>query len=538
MQLEFLCSLKLPSLVKQRLGVLPPNLQKIYEENYSQKLDSYQEEERRIVENAFRFLLCAQEQLSTGGFLKALSVLDPETPPLSPGLLLDLCFNFIDVDFQLDVFRFAHLSVREYLEAKSSYERTSNHALAAECCVRLLSSDEIVKRGGCVGHIATVETTDPTFWMDTALGLINFHDYACIHWAFHLASSGDFRLIPPLKDTSYAFMMDHQQATSDAYWVNILDSETIEYVGLRDEVPSEMSSNAAADYLIVACVWGFEDILKIRLRTALNPINGQVNHDSGRARVLAAKSWKDTAGRLLLEHSADPKWLSLGTTSLTESVIRRLPPIFQPGFPLLSAYYGRKTPLTWAVKNSDLEMTRMLLRNGAAPTERQLQQAIQTGRSDIAWLLLENGADPSADHNWWGSPVWFAAGKGDLEMLRMLFCWGARAPTEFRESGFKSHPLSLVQECLIADVVQLLQEHGCIFEHELGLEDQEHECTFEDELGPEDQEKGLSSLHLRWMRFRRYPEDMYRYDYEKPRPSRFNSSPVLWWKVGGKAWLR
>ena len=332
MQLEFLCSLKLPSLVKERLGKLPPNLQKIYDENYSQSLDSYQQEERQIVKGAFQFLLCAQEKLSTDGLLKALSVLDPENPPLSPGLLLDLCFNFIDVDSELDVLRFAHLSVREYLESKGDCERTSSHALAAECCLRLLSSDEIVKRSGCVGRIATDETTEPTFWKDTALRLADFHRYACIYWPLHLTSSGDFRLTSPLKDTSYAFMMDDQQATSDAYWVwnrdaywYCLQKSWLTSVVLMDELRCAISSFPAADYLFAACVWDFEDILQIRIRTASNPINGQVIHDSGRALALAAKFERCTAVRLLHDHGVDPMWSSLGRTSLNESRKCRLP---------------------------------------------------------------------------------------------------------------------------------------------------------------------------------------------------------------------
>ena len=519
MQLEFLCSLKLPSLVKQRLGLLPPNLQKIYDENYSQKLDSYQEEERQIVKNAFRILLCAEKRLSTGGFLKALSVLDPENPSLSPDSLLDLCFNFLDVDTQLDVFRFAHLSVREYLESNSDYGWTGNHALAAECCVRLLSSDEVVKRGGSVRHIARDETTDPTFWQDTALRLTNFHEYACVHWSFHLARSGDLRLISPLKDLSYAFMMDHQQATSEAYWVWSRDAywcchhmSYSEYNGLRDELRWAIGSHVAADYLFAACVWGFEDILQIRIRAALTPINGQVIHDSGRALALAAHFGRVTAIRLLLEHGADPKWSSLGRIPLNASVIVRSPDIFHSMFPNHSASDEVITPLTWAVKNGDLEMTRMLLKRGSPfwlereatkitqerglSDERPLlQQAIQIGRKDIAWLLLENGADSNAGYNWWGSPVWYAAGKGDLDILQMLFCWGARAPTKFKEKNIKSYPLSLVQECLNVDVVQLLQGRGCNFEREPGLYDTEDS----------------GSLYIRWMQFRQYPEDMHRF---------------------------
>ena len=117
-----------------------------------------------------------------------------------------------------------------------------------------------------------------------------------------------------------------------------------------------------------------------------------------------------------------------------------------------------------------MNSTRVLVKYDADPKKRHLlQQAIQTRRSDIAWLLLEYGADPSEDHNWWGSPVWFAAGKGDVEILRMLFCWGARAPTKCRDSDLRKHPLSLVRECLNADVVQLLQERGVASNMNLNL---------------------------------------------------------------------
>ena len=80
-------------------------------------------------------------------------------------------------------------------------------------------------------------------------------------------------------------------------------------------------------------------------------------------------------------------------------------------------------------------------------------------------------------------------------MLRMLFCWGAHAPTECRENEIRKYPLRLVQKCLIADVVQLLREQGCTFEHEFGLKDPEMDS---------------GSLHLRWMQFRQYPDDLHR----------------------------
>ena len=616
MQLEFLCSLKLPSLVKKRLGMLPPNLRKIYDENYSQKLESYQAEERRIVENAFQFLLCARNKLHTRGLLKALSLLDPENPPLSPDSFLDLCFNFVDVDYQLDVFRFAHLSTREYLEASPMYEQTSNHALAAQCCIKLLSSEEAVKT--C--KAAMVENLDASDNEDSPpvqiacetvadseledlyipnpdvprgarkignLRSIQFHRYACIHWAYHLASSGDYRLVSPLRDLSYAFMMDPQHATSKAYRAWNIDAFHYYSYGLSsddhyEELGSALSTDkspSSADYMFATCVWGFDDLLEIRFRAALN--DGQVIHDSGRALFIAAEFGNYTAVRLLLEHGApDLEWANtLGRTALCQSVIAGSPQICQilldKGADPSAADWERKKALTWAVENRDIEITRMLLRFGASTDAEDhgdpmnkplgfsvksgaleiaqvlleygadpdrgvfssplsdavnggdvamvrtllmygasqnspklfyktggsgllaqaiwighleiirillengadaneaglLKKTIQAGNKDIARLLLENGADPNRRYDWHDSPLWHAARRGDVEMLKMLFEYGAHAPTQLRNSRGEKLPLSRMQERFKVDVVKLLREHGCTFEDEVELEE-------------------------------------------------------------------
>ena len=539
MQLEFLRSLRLPSSVKQRLGALPPNLYKIYDENCSQKLESYQEEERRIVEGAFRFLLCAQGKLKTRGFLKALSVLDPENGPLSPDVLLDLCFNFIDIDYQLDVFRFAHLSVREYLEARNDYDQTSNHALAAECCLRLLCSYEVVERYKFIGLVRPKPITSdyPYFWSESYRLLTEFHGYACIHWAFHLASSGNFRMASPLKELSYAFMMDHQNVTSKAYCVWSKDTWHHRYRWAFSGKPVvELFSalgyavkNPVADYLFAACVWGSDELMEKRIRAPR--ISGEVIYDSGKALSIATKFGRYTAVQLLLEHGASLEWVDhWGRTALPCSVSARSLQKCQVLVEIDAGHTANndgKTPLGWAVMNSDLEMTRMLLRYGACveagnslsrkgplaigiknggveiaqillekgadPNARDLidrapllftvkktdlemkrsryglATAIKNGAVELAQVLLDHGADPNEHHNRYDSPVWMAAKFGDLKMLRMLFNCGARAPTEYKFSEDKKYPLFV--SYFNADVAKLLQEHGCTFEEEFEPEE-------------------------------------------------------------------
>lgn len=110
---------------------------------YSQTLESQAEEEQTLTKNALRMLLCLQTPLRTGDFMLALC--SCEEASLSAEDLLDLCSSFIVLDKGLDIFRFAHLSVREFLETQDAYEPDRNHALMAELCLKYLSSSFVTE---------------------------------------------------------------------------------------------------------------------------------------------------------------------------------------------------------------------------------------------------------------------------------------------------------------------------------------------------------------------------------------------------------
>lgn len=71
-----------------------------------------------------------------------------EDAELSAEDLVDLCSNFVVLDTALDVFRFAHLSVREFLEIKDDYEPDRNHAVIAKLCLKYLSTSTVTKDTG------------------------------------------------------------------------------------------------------------------------------------------------------------------------------------------------------------------------------------------------------------------------------------------------------------------------------------------------------------------------------------------------------
>ena len=136
LQLDLLCALKFDRDVRSRLGRLPPKLEELYIEIYDHLISGPGEADRNIVENALKWLLCVQTTLSSSEFLWAVAIkAEVAAEDVTKDVVLESCHNLIVYDESLDVFRFAHLSVREFLERKPDYTQTSCHSLAAESCL-------------------------------------------------------------------------------------------------------------------------------------------------------------------------------------------------------------------------------------------------------------------------------------------------------------------------------------------------------------------------------------------------------------------
>lgn len=128
-----LCTLKFDDDIRENLGRLPPKLEELYGAVYT-KLTSHRGKlGRSIIENTFKWLLSARRTLDASKFLWAVA-LNLNTP-VDMESILDLCHNLVIHDEGLDIFRFAHLSVREFLEKMSEFSEKSCNALAAENCL-------------------------------------------------------------------------------------------------------------------------------------------------------------------------------------------------------------------------------------------------------------------------------------------------------------------------------------------------------------------------------------------------------------------
>jgi hypothetical protein len=138
--------------MKKSLGRLPPDLHDLYAEIYEMISTQPGEDQARVFKNVLHWLLCAQATLGLNEFL-CVVLMDPQSGNIvsvvSKELVLEICSNFVVFDAQLETFRFAHLSVREFLEKRAEYNNETTNALAAEVCLRTILSTSL--------HFATQE---------------------------------------------------------------------------------------------------------------------------------------------------------------------------------------------------------------------------------------------------------------------------------------------------------------------------------------------------------------------------------------------
>lgn len=162
-------------------------------------MGAYEIGERSIAEAALRLLLCLERQLSTKDFLVVLSYSQDDIIELSTEELLDLCFNFVIEDSEADVFRFAHLSVRDFLETRHGFSREENNATSAKCCFQYLLSEEVLRRHPSITSSEYLEGDNDRATNEAycnyagdswdSLGLGPLHIYFAHCWPLHLDES-------------------------------------------------------------------------------------------------------------------------------------------------------------------------------------------------------------------------------------------------------------------------------------------------------------------------------------------------------------
>ena len=158
---------------------------------------------RSVADSVMRWLLCAQCPLNSSDFITAVSVdFEGQHSVLSVRQLLHMCCNLVVLDAELDRFRFAHLSVREYMESREEYADFNNHAHAMVRCLN-------------------------TFVYNTVLEIDGsgfFMRYSALYWPIHCQHLERYRLSEVLKAKLQKFLFSDQGQVPVAKWAFSLDA--------------------------------------------------------------------------------------------------------------------------------------------------------------------------------------------------------------------------------------------------------------------------------------------------------------------------
>ncbi|KAH8653142.1 hypothetical protein BGZ60DRAFT_533332 [Tricladium varicosporioides] len=269
LQLQSLCSVRTNEAIRERLGQLPPKLEDLYLELYETLTKTSADTDREITIGTFSWLLCAQRTLTSAEFLAALSTTPRQQfNHLTKEHILEMCANMVVFDPALDTFRFAHLSVREFLEKRPEYTREAANALAAETCLLdvIRAAENPVKRK-CLSN----------YKQDFSNATLSqgFTQYSTFYWAPLCQLAANRRTTGVLKDLLCHFLSNDSDPRSAVIaWASRVKEQLHDYsVGwdLRRRLQDSEAHNSQS--LFIACCFDLPEIVRLQM----NVVNSLVN---------------------------------------------------------------------------------------------------------------------------------------------------------------------------------------------------------------------------------------------------------------------
>jgi hypothetical protein len=283
LQIKHLCAMKIDYEVEEELGKLPDDLATTYDHIYRRIQDDVCSAPLAL--NALMWILAAERPLSpgewAGGVSWALPRPDGKSSKLKTPVLLDVCQNLVVHDGQRNVMRFAHLSVREFLEAKALDQQAAE--MAASACLTTLQQP----------HTLNAQPIAPTDFTP-------FHRYSIRYWPEHVLRCDDNDHTHQLSSTLSAFMGSYVRP-ADGYiqWFNAAASIN---VGFGDTINRLRST--PPNPLVAAAYFGFQKVCSHLWEQ--NTFDPNFTNDAQETLLYLASSKEHIATvRLLLQNGAD-----------------------------------------------------------------------------------------------------------------------------------------------------------------------------------------------------------------------------------------
>ena len=453
--------------VQHALSILPQELNEMYDIIFSQ-ISTSCEPNPEVASRALKWLMSAQRPLKAGEFIASVAV-DSEGHCFTwkNDDILSICCNFVVYDDEQDVFRFAHLSVQEYLEKRQQYTDLATHSLALERCLHV------------IGELAQSDTTASALTVSLNQ---TFRPYASLYWPMHLQSIEGRGMDETLTQKLFHFLFE-TSSTSQAFakWISTLD-ELPDALNWNDQLKSMLENvgSEPPNPIFLACTFGFLTIL--RRQSTFSRMDWNVENWQGNTGLhLCARFGQISCLKLLLGTGADVHARTAGmetalywsVKSVPEEVY--VPPMLAPGSWVERSLEERKATASkisgWcalhkAAYHGQTAAVRLLVENGADIEAKDdshgatpLQWAVTVGNEVMVTLLLDLGADVNtvdSEDEW--TPLHRASDKGHAAMVGLLLERQAdiNCNTEYRAWT----PLHLAADKGHELVVRLLLEKG------------------------------------------------------------------------------
>ena len=404
--------------IRRNLATLPKDLVKAYKDIY----DGILAEEggaREISINAFRWFMCSYEPLAAETLLDAVMVKVGQSGefshdgPVTTNMLLKMCHNLIIFDKDLNVFRFAHLTVEEYLESK--LPKVESHTCIAKTCISLLC---------CQTYPAKYDynlSTSEGKYRNRHLLL-----YSSVFWPWHFSyceSAYGPEIVNILGDdyfqrwfTRYRSLRTSRYST-DTFW---------------QKADALIDKNTTYDPLSVACIFGLNQTFK-RLLESRAEVQSSFLQEllSNACKFGYSEIVRDLFGRGADVSAADEDGRTLlhWASDRGHEAVARL--LIEKGTDVSVATQDGRTPLHGASDGGHEAVAQLLIEKGADVSAADwdgrmpLHEASDGGHEAVARLLIEKGADVSAVAEDGRTPLHWALYRGHEALARLLIEKGA-----------------------------------------------------------------------------------------------------------------
>ncbi|KAL8683543.1 MAG: hypothetical protein Q9186_000455 [Xanthomendoza sp. 1 TL-2023] len=346
--------------VEAALQSLPPTLSQLYTV-ILQRIDRIASHGRHLATNALRWLLCARTPLTSKTLIGMLEMEDTTSDFLTQQVL-SLCCNLVILDDSLDVFRFAHASVREFLEAQPRFGFQDINLRAAEECLYMV-------------------------FRTAGANQLGFTEYARTFWIEHYCDLDyHFRASQPLATEVKDFFM--QGLSGDGMLVSWFG-----HVSFNSGLEVSAVDRTSYTPLHIACFYGLLEVVETMIELAnVDVISSNVEGLTA-LYVAVSRGHLDVVEKLLAE-GADPNT----RTQSQETALHRAAESGHQKIALLLLRYGIDvvaqddrgwTALDWAIRGNHVALVSLLILNGSESEAMQ-----KYGQSLVFWARDSPTRDP------------------------------------------------------------------------------------------------------------------------------------------------